>query len=82
MSCCILQDVYVEPSVLQKRLYEDFSQSSASREVANIVSAGDTGTTNTAEQAPKAPHVFQVCSLCNALSPACNLHIPLLRCLE
>ncbi|BDA40363.1 TATA-binding protein-associated factor 172 [Coccomyxa sp. Obi] len=55
----ILQDVYVEPSALQKRLYEDFSQSSASREVATLVTADDTDTSGRDEQATKAPHVFQ-----------------------
>lgn len=57
-----MQDVYVEPSALQKRLYEDFSQSSASREVASLVNADDTDTSGRDQQAAKAPHVFQVCS--------------------
>ncbi len=43
----ILQDVYVDPSPLQRRLYEDFGRSPAS---AQIATAADV----------KAPHVFQV----------------------
>ncbi|KAK9916950.1 hypothetical protein WJX75_009151 [Coccomyxa subellipsoidea] len=54
----ILQDVYVEPSELQKRLYEDFSNSAASRQVASVVS-GDVSADAGADPAAKAPHVFQ-----------------------
>jgi len=43
----ILQDVFVDPSPLQRRLYEDFGRSPAS---AQIATAADV----------KAPHVFQV----------------------
>ena len=46
----ILQDVYVDPSPLQRRLYEDFGRSPAS---AQIATAADV----------KAPHVFQVLHL-------------------
>ena len=35
----IIQDVYVDPSPLQQRLYEQFSASSASQQVASTVSA-------------------------------------------
>ena len=52
----ILQDVYVEPSPLQRRLYEDFAQSPASRQIAGAVAAGGGG----GGSATKAPHVFQV----------------------
>lgn len=69
----------MEPSILQKRLYEDFSQSSASHEVASIVRADDTDASGRDQQAPKAPHVFQVCSLCPAFVCLQVSHIPLLR---
>ena len=52
----IIQDMYVEPSALQRRLYEDFSASSASRQVASAVSAD----ASVESAASKAPHVFQV----------------------
>lgn len=51
--------MYVEPSELQKRLYEDFSNSAASRQVASVVS-GDVSADAGADPAAKAPHVFQV----------------------
>lgn len=57
--CCAIQDVYVEPSELQKRLYEDFSNSAALRQVASVVS-GDVSADAGADPAAKAPHVFQV----------------------
>ena len=57
--CCAVQDVYVEPSELQKRLYEDFKKSAASRQVASVVS-GDVSADAGADPAAKAPHVFQV----------------------
>lgn len=53
----ILQDVYVDPSPLQRRLYEDFAQSPASQQIAGAVAAG-----GGAKDGPKAPHVFQVCN--------------------
>ncbi len=43
----ILQDVYVDPSPLQRRLYEHFGRSPASAEIASAANV-------------KAPHVFQV----------------------
>ena len=52
----IIQDVYVEPSALQRRLYEDFSASSASQQVASAVNAD----TTVESAASTAPHVFQV----------------------
>ena len=52
----IIQDVYVEPSALQRRLYEDFSASSASQQVASAVGAD----TSVESAASTAPHVFQV----------------------
>ena len=51
----ILQDVYVEPSPLQRRLYEDFAHSPASQEIA-VTATGKAG----ARDGEKAPHVFQV----------------------
>lgn len=53
----IIQDVYVDPSPLQQRLYEQFSASSASQQVASTVSAD----ISVESAASKAPHVFQVC---------------------
>ena len=50
----ILQDVYVDASPLQRRLYEDFGRSPASQQVAGSLAAGAA-----AQGAPKAPHVFQ-----------------------
>ncbi len=59
-----VQDVYVEPSELQRRLYEDFSSSPASQQVAKAVSIADASASSSAEAtAAKAPHVFQVPSL-------------------
>ena len=52
----ILQDVYVDPSPLQRRLYEDFAQSPASQQIAGAVAGGGV------KDGPKAPHVFQVCN--------------------
>ena len=52
----IIQDVYVEPSALQRRLYEDFSASSAAAHVAGAVGADSSGES----AASAAPHVFQV----------------------
>ena len=43
----ILQDVYVDPSPLQRRLYEDFGRSPASTQISTAADV-------------KAPHVFQV----------------------
>ncbi|CAK0788009.1 hypothetical protein CVIRNUC_011231 [Coccomyxa viridis] len=51
----IIQDVYVEPSALQRQLYEDFSSTSASRQAASAVS----GDISAESAASKAPHVFQ-----------------------
>ncbi len=48
----------MEPSELQRRLYEDFSKSGASRQVASVVS-GDISADAGADPAAKAPHVFQ-----------------------
>ena len=65
----IIQDVYVEPSALQRRLYQDFSGSSASQQVASAVSAD----TSVESAASTAPHVFQVrcqCQLSRADEPA------------
>ena len=52
----IIQDVYVEPSALQRQLYEDFSSTSASQQAASAVS----GDISAESAASKAPHVFQV----------------------
>lgn len=52
----IIQDIYVEPSALQRRLYEDFSATSASQQAASAVS----GDISAESAASKAPHVFQV----------------------
>jgi TATA-binding protein-associated factor len=52
----ILQDIFVEPSPLQRRLYEDFSRSSASQQVAGALAGAGHAEAN----AGKAPHVFQV----------------------
>ena len=60
----IIQDVYVEPSALQRRLYEDFSASSASQQVASAVSAD----TSVESAASTAPHVFQVRGCCTSSS--------------
>ncbi len=58
----IIQDVFVEPSPLQSRLYEDFSRSPASAQVAS--SLGNSAPAGGVEAAAgKAPHVFQVCAL-------------------
>ena len=60
----ILQDVYVDASPLQRRLYEDFAQSPASQQVTGALAAGAA-----AQGAPKAPHIFQARTLqCKALS--------------
>jgi hypothetical protein len=52
----IIQDVYVDPSALQRRLYEDFSASSASRQAMSAVRPD----ASIKSAASKAPHVFQV----------------------
>ena len=52
----IIQDVYVEPSALQRRLYQDFSGSAASAQAASAVSVD----VSVKSAASKAPHVFQV----------------------
>ena len=52
----IIQDVYVEPSALQRQLYEDFSATPASQQAAGAVS----GDISAVSAASKAPHVFQV----------------------
>ena len=52
----ILQDVYIDPSPLQRLLYQDFAGSHASHQVqAAIQSEGPTDAV-----VDKAPHVFQV----------------------
>ena len=52
----ILQDVFVEPSMLQRLLYQDFAASDASQQV-----QGALKTDTTADAATdKAPHVFMV----------------------
>ncbi len=68
----IIQDVYVEPSALQRRLYENFSASSASQQVASAVSAD----TSVESAASTAPHVFQVQGSCTGSSegPLCGQH--------
>ncbi len=50
-----VQDVYCDPSPLQRLLYEDFSQSSAVAQIASDVAASSSAPTAGAE---KAPHVF------------------------
>ena len=79
----IIQDVYVEPSALQQRLYEDFSASLASQQVASAVSAD----TSVESAASKAPHVFQVrgCCISSSEGPICGQHgdcylMPMMRC--
>ena len=58
----IIQDVFVEPSRLQRALMEAFSESSASRQIAaSLGSAAPEGGIEAA--AGKAPHVFQVSAL-------------------
>lgn len=52
----ILQDIFVDPSPLQKRLHEDFARSKASQQAAGALV--DQGTIEAAAGA--APHVFQV----------------------
>ena len=52
----IIQDIYVEPSTLQRQLYEDFSATSASQQAASAVS----GDISAESAASKAPHIFQV----------------------
>ena len=52
----ILQDVYIDPSPLQRLLYQDFAASHASHQVQGAIqSEGPTDAV-----ADKAPHVFQV----------------------
>ena len=52
----ILQDVYIDPSPLQRLLYQDFAGSDASHQVEGAIqSEGPTDAV-----ADKAPHVFQV----------------------
>lgn len=69
------QDVYVEPSELQRRLYEDFSHSPASQQVASAVSIADASADARVEEtAAKAPHVFQAPSLL----PSSEYHMRLL----
>lgn len=52
----ILQDVYIDPSPLQRLLYQDFATSDASHQVQGALKSE--GPTNAV--ADKAPHVFQV----------------------
>ena len=55
----ILQDVYIDPSPLQRLLYQDFAASDASHQVEGAIqSEGPTDAV-----ADKAPHVFQVISV-------------------
>lgn len=52
----ILQDVYIDPSPLQRLLYQDFATSDASHQVQGALKSE--GPTHAV--ADKAPHVFQV----------------------
>ena len=52
----ILQDVYVDPSPLQRLLYQDFARSDASQQVQGVIKTEQP----TESVADKAPHVFQV----------------------
>ena len=52
----ILQDVYIDPSPLQRLLYQDFARSDASQQVQGALKTE--GPADAA--ADKAPHVFQV----------------------
>ena len=55
----ILQDVHIDPSPLQRLLYQDFAASDASQQVEGAIQSE--GPTNAV--ADKAPHVFQVISV-------------------
>lgn len=63
----ILQDVYIDPSALQRLLYQDFASSDASHQVQGALKAEAL----TEAVADKAPHVFQV-SLTAATSISCH----------
>ena len=52
----ILQDVHVEPSLLQRLLYQDFARSDASQQVQGALKTEGSSEAT----ADKAPHVFQV----------------------